>query len=95
MTVFAKDPSAVLDYSLDYNDTADSYLEGGETISASTWSVAPTGELVIDSDSNMTTTTTVTVSGGTAGNVYRLTNAVTTSAGRTEERSIILRVQER
>lgn len=95
MTVFAKDPIAVLDYTLDYNDAADPYLEGGETISTSTWSVAPTGELIIDADSNTTTTATVTVSAGTAGNVYRLTNTLTTSAGRTEERSIILRVQER
>lgn len=95
MTVFAKDPSAILDYTLDYNDAGDPYLVSGETIATSTWTVEPGSELVIDADSNTTTTTTVTVSAGTAGNVYRLTNRIATSAGRTEERSIIIRVQER
>ncbi len=91
MSVLVKDPDAVLDYTLDWS--AD-YLASGETISTSSWAVTPTG-LTIDSDSNDTTTTTVFVSGGTRGKIYRLTNTITTSESRTEQRSLTIRVEER
>lgn len=92
MTVFAKDPQAILDYSFDWDDN---YLALGETISTSVWSVLPAGELAIDSTANTTSTATATVSSGIAGHIYRLTNRITTSNGRTEERSITMRVQDR
>lgn len=92
MTVFAKDPQAVIDYSFDWDDA---YLQMGETISTSVWSVLPVGELAIDSTSNTTSAATSTVSGGLVSHVYRLTNRITTSLSRTEERSVTLRVQER
>lgn len=91
MAVILKDPSAVLDYTHDWDDE---YLLGGETISTSTWAVSPSG-LTIDSESETTTTTTVWVSGGTAGKVYLLTNTVTTSASRTEQRTLTIRVEDR
>lgn len=92
MTVYAKDPQAVIDYSLDWDDF---YLESGETIATSVWSVLPSGEMAIDGSANTTSVATVTVSAGTNGHVYRLTNRITTSLGRTEERSVTIRVMDR
>lgn len=90
--VIVKDLDAILDYTLDWSQF---YLESTETISTSSWTVSPTGSLVIDSDSNDTTTTTVFVSAGTRGKIYRLTNKITTSKSRTEERTLTVRVEER
>jgi len=92
MTVFAKDPQAILDYSFDWDDN---YLQMGETVSSSVWSVIPTSELAIDSTLNTASTATATVSAGVSGHIYRLTNRIVTSLGRTEERSITMRVQDR
>jgi hypothetical protein len=37
----------------------------------------------------------VKAGGGTPGNVYRLVNEVVTASGRTDSRSIVLRVEKR
>ena len=84
-----KDPDAVLDYGLDWSN----WLASGETISSSSW-VVETG-LTKDSSSNTTTTTTVWLSGGTAGRTYRITNSIVTSAAREDDRSLLIKVQER
>lgn len=87
--IFIKDPAAVLDYGFDWSE----WLDENETIEQSTWSV-PEG-LTLD-DSNHTGTLAVAwLSDGTAGSVHRVTNRITTSAGRTEERSLTIRVEER
>lgn len=85
---FTKDPSAVLDYMIDWLR----WLKG-DTIQTSQWTV-PAG-LALVSQSNTTTTTTVWLSGGTAGQTYTVTNRITTAAGRTDERSLLIRVEER
>lgn len=84
-----KDPDAVLDWVWDWNE----WLDDGETISTSDFIVSV--GLTIDSDSNTTKTATVWLSGGTAGQVYQVTNRITTTAGRTDDRSITIRVTER
>ncbi len=91
----AKDPSEVLDYSVDWQGTNNPVLESGETITTSTWTT-PTG-LTEDSTSKTSTTTTVVLSGGTAGTLYTLTNNIVTdnSPARTYERDINLEVRER
>jgi hypothetical protein len=85
---FTKDPSAVLDYQIDWSDWLDS-----DTISSSDWT-AQTG-ITIDSDTNTTTTATVWLSGGTAGKTYRVTNTIVTAGLRTDERSIDIYVTQR
>lgn len=90
MSVKLKDPDAILDYTHDWSV----YLQSAETVSTSAWSVAPTG-LTIDSDSLATPNATVTLSGGTAGSLYRVTNRITTSNSRTEDRAITVRVGQR
>lgn len=88
MTVYIHDPNAVLDYQNDWAAWLD-----GDTITTSTWSV-PAG-ITKDSDSHTTTTTTVWLSGGTAGSEYHCINHVVTAAGREDDRTITIRVQER
>ena len=83
-----KDADAVLDYTIDWSDV----FPSGDDISASTW-VADTG-LTVDSDTETATTTTVWLSGGTKGEVYDVTNHVTTAAGREDDRTISFTVYE-
>ncbi len=94
MSVVPKDPQAVLDYILDW--LTDGYLQSGEEITGTpVWTILPAGALVKDSQSNTITATTITLSGGVAGHLYRVTCQITTDqAGRKDERSIAIRVQE-
>ncbi|HEX9972287.1 MAG TPA: hypothetical protein VGD14_09470 [bacterium] len=85
---FLKDPNAVLDYSIDWSDWLDT-----DTISVSTWTV-PSG-ITKDSDSTTTTKTTVVLSGGTAGTSYSLVNHIVTAGGLADDRTIIIKCDER
>jgi hypothetical protein len=85
MTLYEKDPSAVLDYQVNWA----TWL-GTDTISTSTWTV--TTGLTKDSDTNTTTTATAWLSGGTAGRTYTVTNRIVTAGGRTDERSFQVKV---
>lgn len=89
MITFTKDPNAVLDYIIDWTE----WLGIGDTIKTSTWTV-PTG-LTKDSDSKTTTTATVWLSGGTAGQEYMVTNSIETISGRKEDRSFNIVVAQR
>ena len=84
-----KDSDAVLDYGFDWSD----WLADGETISASSWTVS-TG-IIEDSNTNTTTTTTIWLSGGTINTTYRVINEIVTNLGRTDNRSIDIRVRNR
>jgi hypothetical protein len=92
MSIYVKDPSELLDYAIDWND---GWLatSPAETISTSNWTVA-TG-ITKEDESNTTTTATVWLSGGTHGQEYLATNTITTSDGRTGERSIKILVRNR
>jgi hypothetical protein len=94
-----KDKDAVLDWGFNWNDptaVGGPWLEEGETITTSEW-IAPdvVDGIVIDSDTNTTTTTTVWISGGTVGVVYLLTNRITTTGGRIDDRSWEIKVVDR
>lgn len=88
MKLFKKDPAAILDYSIDW-----SLWLNGDTIATSSWTV-PAG-LTKQSDTNNTSSTTVWLSGGTLGQTYTVTNRITTANGRTDERSILIKVEDR
>jgi hypothetical protein len=81
---FMKDPDAKLDYKIDWT----AWLASGETVSVSTWTV-PSG-ITKDSDSitDAGASTTIWLSGGTVGTDYSLTNHITTSASREDDRTI-------
>jgi len=93
MNYFAKDPGASLDYSFDWNA---GYLNG-QTVSASGWVAMPAepGGVSVVSSAIAPTQTSALVTGGVAGRVYRLTNHVTFSDGRSDERQVVLRVEDR
>lgn len=89
---FIKDPDAKKDYAVDWSDWLDE-----DTISTSTWEADDDGITVEDdpAPANTGTVTTVWLSGGTVGERYEITNHIVTSAGREDDRTIEIRVQER
>ena len=84
-----KDPSAVLDWMFDWTD----WLASGETIISHTIT-ADTG-ITADSSTESDGKVTVWLSGGTAGINYKVACKITTSAGRTDERTIWIKVTDR
>lgn len=91
MARYLKDPDAVLDYKVDYS----SWLADGETISTAT--VTVDAGITKDSSSVTDSNTSVTawLSGGTAGDNYKVTYHITTSDGREDDRTIVIKVLER
>lgn len=93
--VIDKDPDAVLAYQLDWSE----YLQSGVTIDTSNWTVetisGDTDQLTIDDNTNTTGTTTVTLSGGTQGNIYKVYNSITTDGGETDRRFFRVKVKDR
>lgn len=88
-TKYLKDPSAVLDWVFDWTD----WLASGETITDHTI----TGEtgITVDSSTESAGKVTVWLSGGTAGENYKVACLITTTAGRTDERTIWIKVVNR
>jgi hypothetical protein len=87
--VYPKDPDAVLDYIWDWAD----WLAPGETIVTSEFIVS--AGLDLQSDGSSSNTATAWLAGGTQGTSYLVTNRITTSAGRTDDRSATIRVKNR
>lgn len=92
MSLYLKDADSRIDHSVDWA----AYL-AGQSIIASAWSVAPVeaGGLVVEASAFEAARTSVRVSGGVVGRLYRLTNRVTLSDGQVDERSVTFRVEER
>jgi len=103
-----KDPSAILDWAFDWkplthgvSGATSDWLATGETIVVD----SETGEklITITADTGITVDSwteddgkvTVWLSGGTAGINYKVACKITTSAGRTDERTIWIKVVER
>lgn len=100
--LFEKDPNGVLDYKFDWKALTNGtpggvrdWLASGETITQRTVTVL-TG-LTKDSDSltNNNTSVTVWLSGGAVGTTYTVACRIVTSAGRTDERTIFVKVFQR
>ena len=93
MTIFLKDPRAGIDYAVDWGA---GYLQG-QSITGSVWAVRPdeAGGVRITGTLGSATRTAATLAGGVPGKVYRVANRVTLSDGRTDERSVTLRVEQR
>lgn len=90
MKAAVKDPSEVLDFTLDLTLplTLDADTISGHTVTA------PTG-ITKDSDSATDLTVTAWLSGGTHGVDYPVIYQAVTAGGRTYERTIIVRVRNR
>lgn len=95
-----KDPNAIVDYGVDYAPGVFGqvdYLEDGETILTSTWTLTEGDGALILSGATIIggTRTRVVAEAGTLGTFYTLTNRITTSLGRTDDRSIRLVIQQK
>ncbi len=80
---YEKDASDTIDYSQSWHQL------GTDTILTSEWE---SDALEVGTSTVLGLVTNVTVSGGTAGAVARLTNTITTGMGRTLQRSIYVAV---
>jgi hypothetical protein len=83
-----KDPNAVLDYSVDWTRWLN-----GDSIATSDWTVPP--GLTEVTDTHTSTKATVWLSGGSVGQTYTVTNRITTTGGRTDDRSFDVKIAER
>lgn len=88
---FLKDPDAVLDFKVDWTN----WLAVAETLTSSSWTVPVGLTTASPAPSNTTTAATIWLSGGTVGTTYTVTNHITSSAGRTDDRSITIQIVQR
>jgi hypothetical protein len=91
--MFLKDPDSVLDYSVDWTAAA----AGAGAIVDSRWTVSPAeaGGAVVLMAGLTGMRATVRLAGGKAGHVYRIANRVQLADGSSDERSLVVRVEER
>ena len=87
MTILTKDPSAVLDYQINWADPL-----GTDTISTSAWTA--TGGVVVDSDSFTDTTATVVISSGVRQATCEAVNTIITTAGHTHQSTAVIRIMD-
>lgn len=87
-----KDPQAILDYKVDLLKKG--WLAAGETITAEAVT-CPDTTIDISLVSSTDTSILFWLTGGTAGVDYFLTAQFTTSAGRTDQRTMLVPVRER
>lgn len=88
-TTFTKDADAVLDYTFNWSD----WLAEGETIS--TFVITEDTGITSATESQVDGVVTYWLSGGTVGTTYRVACKIVTSAGRTDERSVYIKVVQR
>jgi len=88
-----KDPIAKLDFGFNWRPEGEEWLEDDEII-ASYIITVPAG-IVKESDSESAGVVTVWLSGGTVGEWYDIACKITTSADRTDERTLSIQIQER
>lgn len=88
MTTLNKDPTATLDYGFDRA----AWMSSGDVTSSSVWSGG--GLSTTSSSISSHTVATFVTSGGTADTLYKVTNRIVTAQGRTDERSLYLRIIE-
>jgi|11_taG_2_1085331.scaffolds.fasta_scaffold28574_2 hypothetical protein len=92
---FSKAPDEILDFTIQYqlSNAAGDYLfrNSADTISSSTW-IVPAG-ITQTKAQNTGLSTTIWLSGGSLGNTYELVNKITTTGGRTKQRTIRVRIK--
>lgn len=74
-----------IDFAFDWSDFIDTVA--GEVITGSMW----TGDLTFENESIVAPETSITISGGTAGENYIVSNTITTSFGKRIKRSMKLK----
>jgi hypothetical protein len=87
---FKKDPDAVLDYTFNWG----SWLTDAEDV-IDTVEWIPDEGLTVANSTYTSTTATAFVSGGAVGDTLKLTCRITTLGGRTDDRTITLKIVDR
>ena len=90
MAYFVKDPDEVLDYQVDFTPL----LETNETVSTSAYT-PDSGLTKVSESFTSAGVCTVFVSGGTNGTTYKVKCEITTSAGRTYNRTIFVEIKDK
>ena len=85
-----KDPDDVLDYAFDWSKWLD-----GDTIGASSFDLVVPAGLVIDSQSNTASVSTVWLSGGIDGQQGQVRCRIVTAGGRTRDATATINIAER
>ncbi len=92
MRTIEKDPDALLDYGFDWSG----WLVPGDSVSSASWAVTGSDNAVTLADPDVSgSKCTVWASGGTVGRTYVLRCRVVTANGRTDDRSMTLRIVQR
>jgi hypothetical protein len=94
MSIFVKDPAGRVEHAIDW----DAGFLAGRSIAASAWHVAPIGgdtPLQLEAPRIAGGRTVVLLTAGREGTIYRVTNQVTLSDGSSDERTLVVRVEER
>lgn len=94
-----QDPADRLDYGVNWQKPPKPFLQDGETITTSTWTLYTTAWVVasgptLDDDTHTDTTSAVFVSDLVKGVTYFLTNHIVTSEGREKDESVTLICEE-
>lgn len=90
MTMFVKDPGSSVAHAVDWDA---GYL-AGRSLAQSQWSVIPVG-LTLTGAQLVGGRTSILLGGGAVGTLYRVTNRVTLSDGSSDERTLVVRVEDR
>jgi hypothetical protein len=93
-TYIVKDALAELQYGMDWKD----WLELGDTITSTTWTVETTGTsvaLVASSGGTLDGVALANVTGGTVGEVYTVRNSIVTGQGYKDTRRFRIKVENR
>jgi hypothetical protein len=92
VAIFLKDPMAIIDFAVDWSAN----IAADRMITASVWQVLPggSGAVVVEAAISEPQRSIATLSGGQSGQVYHVTNRVTFSDGRNDERTLVLRVED-
>jgi hypothetical protein len=87
--VLEQTPASLLDYTINWATRG----LGTDTIASSSWDIAPAGLSGASPAPSFTaSTTTVWLSGGTAGAYYTATNTIITAGGRGMEETFIIKI---
>jgi len=90
-----KDPDAYLSYTVDWSD----WMPSGGSITSSTFTTSTVSgdadPIVIEASTTIGNNAVVEISGGTAGNIYIITNTITTNNSLTDVRRFKIVVEQR
>ncbi|MFZ4111473.1 MAG: hypothetical protein ACOYKQ_13510 [Polymorphobacter sp.] len=91
MAIFLKDPTAMIDFAIDWSAN----VPADRTLVESTWAVMPGGSesVVVTASVREALRSVATLGGGQQGQLYHVTNRVIFSDGRSDERTLVLRVE--